>query len=143
MSHERARQVLKVMEELSPFSRLLGFKGESVEPGRVVMLLPVREEFVGDPRRPALHGGVVSSLIDTAGGAAAWSVLEEGESVSTVDLRVDYLEPAGLEAPLRAEAELVRKGNRVCHVKVSVTQGTRLVADGRAVYNVHRRRSEG
>jgi uncharacterized protein (TIGR00369 family) len=130
------------MEELSPFSRLLGFKGESVEPGRVVMLLPVREEFVGDPRRPALHGGVVSSLIDTAGGAAAWSVLEEGESVSTVDLRVDYLEPAGLEAPLRAEAELVRKGNRVCHVKVSVTQGTRLVADGRAVYNVHRRRSE-
>jgi uncharacterized protein (TIGR00369 family) len=142
MSHERARQVLKVMEELSPFSRLLGFKGESVEPGRVVMLLPVREEFVGDPRRPALHGGVVSSLIDTAGGAAAWSVLEEGESVSTVDLRVDYLEPAGLEAPLRAEAELVRKGNRVCHVKVSVTQGTRLVADGRAVYNVHRRRSE-
>jgi uncharacterized protein (TIGR00369 family) len=142
MSHERARQVLKVMEELSPFSRLLGFKGERVEPGRVVMLLPVREEFVGDPRRPALHGGVVSSLIDTAGGAAAWSVLEEGESVSTVDLRVDYLEPAGLEAPLRAEAELVRKGNRVCHVKVSVTQGTRLVADGRAVYNVHRRRSE-
>lgn len=143
MSHERARQVLKVMEELSPFSRLLGLKGESVEPGRVVMLLPVREDFVGDPQRPALHGGVISSLIDTAGGAAAWSVLEEGESVSTVDLRVDYLEPASLEAPLRAEAELMRRGNRVCHVRVSVTQGTRLVADGRAVYSVHRRRREG
>ena len=143
MSHERARQVLKTMEEFSPFNRLLGLKGESIEPGRVVLLLPVREAFEGDPRRPALHGGVISSLIDTAGGAAAWSVLEHGESVSTVDLRVDYLEPAGLEAPLRAEAELVRRGNRVCHVKVSVTQGTRLVADGRAVYNIHRGRRDG
>ncbi|HET7294765.1 MAG TPA: PaaI family thioesterase [Vicinamibacteria bacterium] len=143
MSHDRVRQVLRTFEEFSPFNRLLGLKGESIEPGRAVMLLPVREDFVGDPRRPALHGGVVSALVDSAGGAAAWSALEHGESVSTVDLRVDYLEPAGLGAPLRAVAELVRKGSRVCHVKVSVTQGSRLVADGRAVYSIHRRRSEG
>jgi acyl-coenzyme A thioesterase PaaI-like protein len=62
--------------------------------------------------------------------------------VSTVDLRVDYLEPAGLGAPLRAEAELVRKGNRVCHVRVAVRQGAALVAEGRAVFNIHRRRPE-
>lgn len=43
---------------------------------------------------------------------------------------------------LRAEAELVRKGNRVCHVRVSVSQGGALVAEGRAVFNIHRRRTE-
>ena len=102
----------------------------------------MREDFIGDPRRPALHGGVVSSLIDTAGGLAAWSALSPGESVSTVDLRVDYLEPAGLGADLRATAALVRKGNRVCHVRIEVTQGDVLVADGRGVYNIHRRSSE-
>jgi uncharacterized protein (TIGR00369 family) len=135
-------EVLRLMEQHSPFNRLLGLKGESIERGRALMVLPVREDFVGDPSRPALHGGVVSALIDTAGGAAAWSALGPGESVSTVDLRVDYLEPATLGGPLRAEAVLLRKGNRVCHVRVSVRQDGVLVAEGSAVYNIHRRRSE-
>jgi uncharacterized protein (TIGR00369 family) len=132
--------VLHLMEEGAPFNRLLGIRGEQLEPGRAVVTLPVREEFVGDPRRPALHGGVVSSLVDTAGGAAAWSALGPGESVSTVDLRVDFLEPARLAGPLRAEARLLRKGNRVCHVRVSVTQDGVPVAEGSAVYNIHRRK---
>jgi uncharacterized protein (TIGR00369 family) len=134
------RDLLTIMEEHVPFNKLLGIRGERVEAGRAVLVLPVRPEFVGDIRRPALHGGVLSSLIDTAGGVAAWSALGPGESVSTVDLRVDYLEPAGLMGPLRAEAELVRKGNRVCHVRVNLTQEGVLVAEGRGVYNIHRKR---
>lgn len=133
-------QLLRITEQQIPFNRYLGIRGESIEPGRAVLLLPVRDEFVGDPRRPALHGGVLSALIDTAGGVAAWSALAPGETLSTVDLRVDYLEPAGLGAPLRAEALLVRKGNRVCHVRVGVTQGGVLVAEGRGVFNIHKRR---
>jgi uncharacterized protein (TIGR00369 family) len=132
--------LLRIMEEQVPFNRLLGIRGETAARGRGVLILPVRPEFVGDARRPALHGGVLSSLIDTAGGLAAWSALGASESVSTVDLRVDYLEPAGLGEPLRAEADLVRKGSRVCHVRVAVTQGETLVAEGRAVYSIHRRR---
>jgi uncharacterized protein (TIGR00369 family) len=139
---EAKLDVLRLMEEHAPFNRLLGMKGEHLEPGRAVVLLPVREDFIGDPRRPALHGGVVSALIDTAGGAAAWSALAHGESVSTVDLRVDFLEPMRLAGPLRAEAVLLRKGNRVCHVRVSVTQDSVLVAEGSAVYNIHRRRAD-
>jgi len=131
-----------MMETMSAFNRLLGIRGESVGEGHCVLLLPVREEFVGDPRRPALHGGVLSTLVDTAGGLAAWTALPPGESVSTVDLRVDFLEPAGLGAPLRAQAELARKGNRVCAVRVAVTQTGRPVAEGRGVYNIHRRKEE-
>jgi uncharacterized protein (TIGR00369 family) len=133
-------QILKVMEERVPFNRLLGIQGESASAGACVLVLPVRPEFVGDFLRPALHGGVVSSLIDTAGGVAAWSTLGPDESVSTVDLSVDYLEPAGLGGPLRATAQLLRKGNRVCHVRVAVTQDGVLVAEGRGVYNIHKRR---
>jgi len=142
MSHQPP-DVLRILEQHVPFNRLLGIQGELARDGKAVLLLPVRPEFTGDPRRPALHGGVVSTLIDTAGGAAAWSALEAGESVSTVDLRIDYLEPgAPSGAPLRAEAELVRKGNRVCHVRIAVTQDQVLVAEGRGVYNIHRRRVE-
>ncbi len=127
------------MEHNVPFNRLLGIRGESAGVGRGVLVLPVRPEFVGDGRRSALHGGVLSALIDTAGVVAAWSALDAGETVSTVDLRVDYLEPAGLGGPLRAEAALVRKGRRVCHVSIRCTQDGRLVAEGRGVYNIHRR----
>lgn len=134
--------VMRIMEEHVPFNRWLGIRGESVEAGRAVLVLPVRDEFVGDPRRPALHGGVLSSLIDTAGGVAAWSALEGAESVSTVDLRVDFLEPARLAGPLRAEAWLTRKGNRVCHVRIALTQDGKLVAEGVGVYNIHRRKKE-
>jgi uncharacterized protein (TIGR00369 family) len=135
-----AQQILRLMEDRVPFNRLLGIKGESASAGACVLVLPVRPDFVGDFRRPALHGGIVSSLIDTAGGVAAWSALGPDESVSTVDLTVDFLEPAGLGAPLRASAQLVRKGNRVCHVRVAVTQDGVLVAEGRGVYNIHKRR---
>jgi uncharacterized protein (TIGR00369 family) len=135
-------ELMRIMEEHVPFNRFLGIRGHSIGTGACVLTLAVREEFVGDPRRPALHGGVVSSLIDTAGGLAAWSALGAGESVSTVDLRVDYLEPAGLGADLRAAADIVRKGNRMCHVRIAVTQAEVLVAEGRGVYNIHRRPSE-
>ena len=132
-------RILELMAEQVPFNRLLGIRGESASAGACVLVLPVRPELVGDFRRPALHGGVVSALIDTAGGVAAWSTLGPDESVSTVDLTVDFLEPAGLAAPLRAAAQLVRKGNRVCHVRVAVTQDGKLVAEGRGVYNIHKR----
>jgi uncharacterized protein (TIGR00369 family) len=135
-------ELMEVMERHVPFNRHLGIRGESVESGRAVLVLPVRPEFVGDPRRPALHGGVLSALIDAAGGLAAWSALGASESVSTVDLRVDFLEPAGLGSPLRAEAVLVRKGNRVCHVRIRLTQDGELVAEGTGVYNIHRRSKE-
>ncbi|HEY2945994.1 MAG TPA: PaaI family thioesterase [Vicinamibacteria bacterium] len=134
-------QILGLMAEQVPFNRLLGIQGEAASPGACVLVLPVRPEFVGDFRRPALHGGVVSALIDTAGGVAAWSALGAEESVSTVDLTVDFLEPAGLAGPLRASAQLVRKGNRVCHVRIAVTQDGLLVAEGRGVYNIHKRRA--
>jgi uncharacterized protein (TIGR00369 family) len=130
--------VVRIMEEMVPFNRLLGIRGESASEGHCVLRLPISGDLVGDPRRPAIHGGAISSLMDSAGGVAAWSALEDDETVSTVDLSVDYLEPAGLEGDLRADARLLRKGNRVCHVRISVTQGAVLVAEGRAVYNVHR-----
>src|SRR2546427_5675610 len=119
-------QILKLMAAQVPFNRLLGIQGESASAGACVLVLPVRAEFVGDFRRPALHGGVVSALIDTAGGVAAWSTLGPDESVSTVDLTVDFLEPSGLAAPLRDVAQLVRQRHRECHVRVGVNHNRML-----------------
>ena len=51
-----------------------------------------KPEFIGDPNREALHGGVLSTLIDTTGGLCCWSTLRhQNDRVSTIDLRIDYL----------------------------------------------------
>ena len=103
----------QVAEELIPFNKFLGIRVVHVEPGKVTLGIPWRDELVGDPIKGALHGGVISALADTAGGMAVWSAVENPVSrVSTIDLRIDYLRPGKLE-PLHAEAVVVRVGGRV------------------------------
>ncbi|MFO0603034.1 MAG: hotdog fold thioesterase [Polyangiales bacterium] len=95
-----------------PFNNFLGMEVVAFEPGLARVRIPFRREFVGDPFRPALHGGVVATLVDAAGGAAVWSALSVADRVSTIDIRVDYLRPGRLEEVV-AEARVRRVGNRV------------------------------
>ena len=137
MSDKKYSTFKKVCEELIPFNRFLGIKLGKVQSGKVRLLLPFRKEFIGDTGRPAIHGGVLSTLMDTAGGAAALTRLNHGDRLSTVDLLVDYLLPASA-GDLQADAEVIRIGNQVAVVQISVRQKRKLIANGRAVYNVVR-----
>lgn len=134
--------LLDFFEHRIPFNAWLGMKVEQVGGGRARVRVPFRPELVGDPLRPALHGGVLSALADTAGGLAAWGALPDPSTgrLATVDLRVDYLRPGRLE-DLVCDAELVRLGNRVAVTKMALWQaGDHGVAEARAVYNVVRAR---
>jgi uncharacterized protein (TIGR00369 family) len=145
MSHgpvrpEDIRRIADFFEREVAFNRWLGLRVESIGEGRCVCRVPFRPELVGDPFRPALHGGVTSALADTAGGLAVYGAVGRIEArVSTVDLRVDYYAPARME-DLIAEAEVVRVGNRVGVSRVLVHHGDRdaLIAEGKGVYNVHK-----
>lgn len=128
-----------VIEELVPFNRFLGVRVAAIEHGHVRLELPFRAELVGDPMRPALHGGVLSALADAAGGFAVWSAVEsEAARVSTIDLRIDYLRPGKLEA-LVAEATVVRVGGRVGVADVRLFHPSaedRTIATGKGVYAI-------
>jgi len=132
--------VREVMTHRIPFNRVLGIDIVDIAKGRVVLAIPFRPELVGDIQRPALHGGVLSSLIDTAGGAAVWTCIREDDRVSTIDLRIDYLRPARLES-LHACAEVLRVGNRVGVVSVRAyhpSSAAETMAEGKGVYSVKR-----
>lgn len=102
-----------IAEQHIPFNRFLGVEATLLERGRIRLEIPFREELIGDPMRPALHGGVISMLADTAGGLTVWSTLENMASrVSTIDLRIDYVRPGKLER-LIAEGTVVRVGKSV------------------------------
>lgn len=129
----------QVIEDFIPFNKLLGIRAERVERGDVRLELPWRDEFIGDPLKRAVHGGVISTLADVAGGMAVWSSLDDPmQRVSTVDLRVDYLRP-GRPHTIFAEAHLVRLGGRiaVADVKIYHPGGDgEPIATGKGVYVV-------
>ena len=121
-----------------PFNAHLGIEVTEIVEGQVRMRLPYRPEFVGDPTRPALHGGILATLLDTVGGAAVWSTKTLSDRISTIDLRVDYLLPARLE-PVLAEAKVVRVGRRVAVAAMRAfheSAPNQTVAEGKGVYNI-------
>lgn len=140
MDDTTLEKVQRLFDELIPFHVFLGMGLEALGDGRARMRVRYRPEFVGDPSRPALHGGLISTLIDATGGAAVWSTLELSDRVSTVDLRVDYLRPAKLE-DLVAEGVVIRAGNRVGVVSIRVyhpASPDETLAEGKGVYNIRR-----
>ncbi len=133
---------LAQMFEGTHFVRHLGMRFVSVEAGVVVMEMPFQEVLIGNPILPALHGGAISSLLDTVGGACVWSSLEVEDRVATLDLRVECLRP-GRPETLMARGELIRLGNRVGISDLRAYhpgREDRPVALARGVYNIHRKR---
>jgi uncharacterized protein (TIGR00369 family) len=137
--------IIRFIEEEVPFDKYLGIKVDELKEGYARLHIPFREEFIGDNRRPALHGGLISTLIDTCGGTAAWTHCTEDDRISTVDIRVDYLRP-GPDDDIIAEAMVQRTGNRVSvvHTRVyAASDPNTVIAEGRGVYNIRRMKSTG
>jgi uncharacterized protein (TIGR00369 family) len=135
------REMLKeVMERIIPFNRLLGVQLVAIDDGAVTVHLPFKDDFIGDVTKPAVHGGVISALLDLTGGAAVFSQISGGDSISTIDLLVDYLRPCP-PGTIVATAKVVRMGGRVALAQLTAHidgDPDHLIATGRAAYNIKR-----
>jgi uncharacterized protein (TIGR00369 family) len=133
-------RVRALMTSQIPFHRVLGIEVLELAPGHARFAVPFRPELIGDPDRPALHGGVLSAVADAAGGCAVWTMVGETDRISTIDLRIDYLRPARLET-FHATATVLRVGNRVGVATIVLTHPTtpgELVAEAKGVYSIKR-----
>lgn len=113
------------MTEAIPYNRAIGLTVDHLVPGTAILRLPWRDDLTGDPLRPAVHGGVISALIDNTGGVAVFSVLDGQQRCSTIDLRVDYLGPGPTGADLICEARVIRRGRRVAVTRMEVWSQSR------------------
>lgn len=76
-----------------PVADLVGMHIELAEPGRVVFALEPAE-FHLNPNG-VLHGGIAALICDTACGCAVTTELPPGETCATLEIKVNYLRPAG------------------------------------------------
>ncbi|WP_308917386.1 PaaI family thioesterase, partial [Jannaschia sp. LMIT008] len=70
-----------------PHCRALGMAVRDVSDGRAVVAMPWSADLVGDPRTGVIHGGAVSALMDTSGGAAVLCYPSGPLGTATMDLR--------------------------------------------------------
>jgi len=113
----------------SPFHRWLDPEIRRMDEEEVVLRVPFREEFVGDPEGSLYHGGILGAVIDAAGTFAL--IAATGRDWITVDMRVDYHRPAG-PVELIARSRPLRIGRRLglAEVELEDPEG-RTVASGR------------
>jgi uncharacterized protein (TIGR00369 family) len=128
------RQLVEAFIPHSPHTAALGISIESIGDDHAVLTMPFKDELAtfGD----LVHGGAVSTLIDTAAMAAAWASDEVPENPigSTVSLTVNFVSGArGVD--LRAEARVFRRGRQLSSIEVHATDPDgRPVAHGIATY---------
>jgi uncharacterized protein (TIGR00369 family) len=110
----------------APIGKLLGLRITSSGAGRAT----VEFEASGRYANPmgTLHGGVLCDLADAAMGVAYLSTLAEGETATTIELKINFLR-AVWNAKLRAEARVVRAGKVVGLIECDILdERQRLVA---------------
>jgi uncharacterized protein (TIGR00369 family) len=123
---ELAEKILRGEAPPPPINRLLGFVLKSIEPGRAVFEMDADERH----HNPlgTLHGGIYCDLADAAMGYAYGATLAEGETFTTVELKINFLR-AVRKATLTAEAKVVKAGRTLGYVECDVKDQTgKLVA---------------
>ena len=93
-----------------------------ISPGELHIAAPFDERFT--QQDGFLHAGIVTTLMDSACGYAAYTLMPDNSRVLTVEFKVNFLSPAQGER-FRAEGRVVKSGNSisVCEGKLFAIQG--------------------
>jgi uncharacterized protein (TIGR00369 family) len=105
-----------------PHCEELGIVAESFAPPRLTMRLPYRDNLVVDAETGILHGGAVTTLVDTAAGLLAMAAVRPAHSVATLDLRLDYLRPGLRGQDILCTAEVYRATRTIVFVRAHALQ---------------------
>jgi uncharacterized protein (TIGR00369 family) len=121
-----------------PYARFLGLTAALVD-DELVTTMRYAPHLIGNPALPALHGGTVGALLESA---AIYELLWRSETIvlpKTITLSVDYLR-SGAAVDTHARGIVTRQGRRVTNVRMEAWQADRAtpIATAHAIFLVMR-----
>jgi uncharacterized protein (TIGR00369 family) len=116
---------LREIFSIIPHCQEMGFEIISLEPGKAAIRMEYQDCLIGNPESGVVHGGVISTLLDTASGLSAMSAVSETMPVATLDLRIDYLKPATPGIAIIGEGDCFRLSKSVAFIRGVAHQGDR------------------
>jgi acyl-CoA thioesterase len=115
----------------NPVVNFLGVQVPELGEGYARFTLAVRPDFLNS--QGFLQGGVIAALADEAVAYALFSLVPEGEMISTVEMKINFLAPVQHGA-IEARAHITKRGRTISLGEVEVAQGERLIAKGLCTY---------
>lgn len=109
-------RVKTVFEDI-PHCKALGMTIIELRHGKGFMEVAYDKKLIGNPKTGVVHGGVITSLLDTLCGVVVMSAIPENTPLATLDLRIDYLQPATPGETIRASAECYKVTGHVAFVR--------------------------
>ena len=113
------------------FAERLGAEVELADDGSARVRFTALEEHLN--QAGTLHGGILATLVDTAMGAAARSLTDEGDRPATSQLTVTYLRP-GKTGPLEVTARVRTRGEHLTVCEADVEQNERSLVHAVATF---------
>lgn len=140
------KQLTTILNDI-PFNRTIGLQLSEIEKEYIKLSFDMKEELIGNFLQGILHGGVISSVLDMAGGAIAMinavqkastqSLAELAATLSkssTVNLHIEYVRP-GKGSHFTAKAWVTHSGNKITFTRMELfNQSAVLIATGSGTY---------
>lgn len=151
---EQQERIRKLQEQfingfnLTPFMQHIGARLASFDDNEIRAVIDMQPCLVGNVFQQILHGGVIATLLDTVGGAAAMMAaytrlkgqpreekMRRMGQLGTIDMRIDYLRP-GRGKQFVAIGRVVRAGGKICATQMELRNDEdQLIATGNAVFH--------
>lgn len=146
INHPMNEIIIHILANM-PFNKTLGLRLHTVEEEKITLDFSKHAGLVGNYVQGILHGGVISSALDMAGGALVMFSLLDKHSLqnfealalqlgktSTVNLHIDYLRP-GKGNDFVVTASIVRRGKKLTVTRMQLENEARdLIAIATGTY---------
>ena len=130
--------ILDWMKTKNPFWAHVGLELVEIRKGWARLRMPIEEKLTN--AIGLVHGGAIFSVADSAVGMALVGMINRNETISTLEMKINYLKPVK-KGELIAEAKIIHRGSQTAVGDVEVRdEHDALIAKGLATYVIIKNR---